>query len=205
MATLSPWDERRWDRLGGHLAAVMGPGLDPRVLGNRARCAGGVWELRSLGPALSRARRLASSLGRRSPAVLRTDVQAFYPSVRPEVLYRVLRASGATADDARLAADLLEAWGSEGYPGLPIGPRASAVLANAVLTRVDGALAGSPFLRWVDDYLVALPARDSSAAVLERIDEALDGLGLTRSASKTTIGRGSVRWLGGTFSLAGMS
>lgn len=97
---------------------------------------------------------------------------------------------------------MLEGWGSEGYPGLPIGPPGSAVLANALLDPVDRAVAPSPFLRWVDDYVIGLDDPSEAAAVLDRLDEALDGVGLRRSERKTCISASATgsTWPGGTMS-----
>ncbi|HEX2032194.1 MAG TPA: RNA-directed DNA polymerase [Actinomycetota bacterium] len=197
MALLEQRDARRWDALGGRIAAHVERRLNGCVVANRAIRRHGGWSLEPVGPALRRARRLAAGILSRSPAVLLTDVASFYPSVRPQLLDRALRAVTVDPADAGEAADLLEAWGSHGYPGLPIGPRASAVMANAVLRPVDRAIGSLPFVRWVDDYLIGLPDAGLAPAVVERIDEALDEVGLTRSIPKTRIGRRTVGWLGG--------
>ena len=203
MALLDEPDARRWAELGGRVAASLERRLDPRVVANRSMRAGAHWGLQPLGPALRRAGRLGAGIAARSPAVLRTDVAVFYPSVRPGTLHRALRAVAVEPTDAAAAADFLDGWGSHDYPGLPIGPPASAVMANAVLRPVDRALRGLPFVRWVDDYLIGLPDAALAPALLCRMDETLDELGLTRSVPKTTIGLGGVAWLGGTLSLAG--
>jgi Reverse transcriptase (RNA-dependent DNA polymerase) len=130
--------------------------------------------------------------------ILRTDVMGFYPNVRPVALFDALLGLGVPAEVARTAAGLLEGWGSDGYAGLPIGPPGSAIMANAVLTSIDGALAPRPFLRWVDDYLVSATSVEGADELLERLDEALGRVGLCRSSSKTTLlepGPG-LRWLG---------
>jgi hypothetical protein len=64
---------------------------------------------------------------------------------------------------------------------------------------VDRALANVDFLRWVDDYLVAAPSERAAAEILERLDEALAGLGLRRAMAKTRILQGgrSITWPGG--------
>lgn len=134
----------------------------------------------------------------RSDVLLRTDVAAFYPSVTPSVMFRSLRRADTPVDDARTAADMLAGWGSEGYPGLPIGPPGSAVLGNAVLIAVDEALEPMLFLRWVDDYLVGVTSERQAAEATERLDEALSGLDLRRSSAKTALldRVREVRWLG---------
>jgi hypothetical protein len=136
---------------------------------------------------------------------LRTDVKAFYASVSPAVLAVTLTRLGADRADAHEAAALLEGWGSEGYQGLPIGPPGSAVLANAVLDPVDRSLGGVRFLRWVDDYLVAVPSDGAAGEALERIEEALDAIGLVANRSKTVIEPWPSVWPGGGRGLASLA
>jgi hypothetical protein len=71
------------------------------------------------------------------------------------------------------------------------------VLANAVLAGVDRSLP-FPFLRWVDDYLIAVPSELAAAEAIHRLDQALHRAGLRRSEPKTLLMPGSerVRWLG---------
>jgi hypothetical protein len=197
MAGLSSRDAAAWHRLAGQVSEVFEPRLDPRVLANRTKGARERWRLAPLGPALDGARRRAGELVREARFVVRTDVAAFYPSVTPRVLHGVL--ARMSPQEAGTAAAMLDGWGSEGYGGLPIGPPGSAVLANAVLASVDRGLADVDFLRWVDDYLVAAPSEPAAVEILERLDEALAGLGLRRAMSKTRIlqGRRSITWPGG--------
>lgn len=194
MARLSPRDAATWEALAGRVARVLEARLDRRVLAARAVVTRRGWRPAPVGPALRRARAAAEALVRRGP-VLATDVESFYASVRPEVLCRGLRAAGAGREDAGLAAAMLEGWGSDGLPGLPIGPRGSAVLANAVLLPVDAALGATPFVRWVDDYLLGDPD------ALARLDEALNRVGLARSIRKTRAGE-VLPWPGSGASIA---
>ena len=81
---------------------------------------------------------------------------------------------------------------------MPIGPVGSAVLANAVLARVDDALGSFHFIRWVDDYLIALPSEKALTHILDRLDCSLDGLHLRRSVPKTELlerGAAGIPWL----------
>lgn len=129
--------------------------------------------------------------------MLRTDVRAFYASVTPSVAFRSLIDLDVDARTASRAATMLDGWGSEGYAGLPIGPPGSAVIANAILAPLDEGLGSSPFLRWVDDYLIAVRKRDVSH-LLERMDECLARVGLERSLPKTDVlsGGTSLSWPG---------
>lgn len=196
MAILSDRDATRWYRLAGRVAEVVEPRLPGAVLANRAVGPWPSWRPRPLGPALEAARRRGKGL--RGPLLLRTDVADFYPSVRPSVLFDALVRFGVPSGVSEAAADMLEGWGSQGSPGLPVGPGGSAVLANAVLAPVDGVLAPHPYLRWVDDYLVGVVSERDALEVLDRLHGALGRLGLRLARSKTVVleaGR-TVGWLG---------
>jgi reverse transcriptase-like protein len=197
MARLSERDARAWHDLGGRLATAMEPLLGPEVVSNRAVPAGTGWRLESVETSFRRLRtmlRAARRAGPDGPLLLFTDVEDFFPSVTPDAVARSLSAAGAPARDAAEAARMLDVWASFGYRGLPIGPPASGVVANAVLRTVDDAV-GTRFLRWVDDYVALIATEREAAEVLERIDEALARLGLSRSARKTRIGT-APNWLG---------
>jgi hypothetical protein len=198
MAVLSPADDAAWHRIGGAAVTAVEPLLGDRVLASRVLRAGSSWRAEPLRRALQRARLASARLGRGTPFVLRTDVESCYPSTDPSVAAASLRTCQVDRRVALRAADMLEGWGSEGYGGLPIGPPASAVLANAVLAGVDRQLQDLTFLRWVDDYLVAVRSERHVAEVLERLDLALQRVGLRRSAPKTTLLEGdrSIPWLG---------
>jgi hypothetical protein len=189
MARLSERDARAWHALGGRVATVLEPRLGPEVVANRALMSGGRWRLESLDASF---RRLRARLGDSGPVAgdgagyVSTDVEDFFPSVTPDTAVRALLAVGESPDDASLVASMLEGWAALGYPGLPIGPAASAVVANAVLRSVDEAV-GAPFVRWVDDYVVRLATERYAGEVLERMDEALGRLGLRRSLPKTRV------------------
>ena len=186
------------------MAPLVERALAPAVQANRATGGGAGWALEPVAPALRRARQASGSLVGELLA-LRTDVKAFYASVSPTVLATALGWAGAGRGDSREAATLLEGWGSEGYPGLPIGPPGSAVLANAVLDPVDRSLGGMRFLRWVDDYLVAVPSERAAREAQERIEEALDALGLEANRSKTEIGPWRGVWPGGRDGVASLA
>ena len=68
-------------------------------------------------------------------------------------------------------------------------------MANAVLAPVDRTLHPFPFLRWVDDYLVAVPEERAVPEVLDRFDGALAGRGLARSVVKTAVAPDPAGWL----------
>jgi hypothetical protein len=180
--------------------------MGPEIVANRALLAGDRWRLETLGTSLRRLWRMMLPI-RRPPAegtvFLSTDVEDFFPSVTPDTAARAMLSVGASSEDAAQAATMIEEWASLGYRGLPIGPRASAVLANAVLRSVDHAV-GVPFLRWVDDYRAVVRTEGQAADVLERMDEALARLALSRSARKTRLGV-APGWLGSAIGGSGRS
>lgn len=186
LSRLSARDAAAWHAAAGRLASALEPRLDRRVVASRAVFAEGGWRLEDLGAALHRARERARGF---IGLVLHTDVADFYPSVTPAVAARAARGGGADPQDAALVAEMLEGWAALGHRGLPIGPPGSAVLANAVLLGVDTALGARPFLRWVDDYRIAVASEGDAAVVLTRLDASFARLGLRRSIPKTVVGR----------------
>lgn len=112
------------------------------------------------------------------------DVRRCYVSITPVMVGRALRDAGlGTAPEIER---LLRALERVGVRGLPVGPDASAVLANAVLAPVDRALAdeGIQHLRWVDDFVVS--SMDPRAA-LSAIRGELERIGLRLNERKTRI------------------
>lgn len=192
-AILSPRDERTWSALAGRVASRLEPRLDRRVAANRTVGAPNNWQLETTATAFHRARAIAPKQG----PLMRTDVEEFYASVTPAILSRALAEAGAPPEDSQLAATMLESWCADGYQGLPVGPVGSAVLANAVLKSVDEALSSLRFVRWVDDYVIAVPSIRAASEILERLDTSLDRLGLRRSVPKTGVFEvlGAVAWL----------
>lgn len=199
MAHLSPRDAHAWHELAGRVAVILEPRLAAGVVANRARTAGRRWRVETLKESLRRLRAMVRPLKRAAgegTLLLSTDVRDFYPSVGPDTLARALLAAGVSREDAASAASMLEGWADHGYRGLPIGPPGSAVLANAVLVPADGEVRAA-FVRWVDDYLVAVRSEREAAEFLDLLDGALAGLGLERSVPKTRI-REDGGWLSAT-------
>jgi hypothetical protein len=194
MAVPSERDARRWRDVVGQIAATSEGRLDRRVVANRVRWRRDRWTLEPIEMSLWRARRAAAALP--GAIAVRTDVADFYASVTPRALADALTGLGVPREDATGATEMVEGWSGHGYPGLPVGPPGSAVLANAVLVTVDAVVADRPFVRWVDDYLIGVRSERQGGEVLERLDHALDVVGLRRSAPKTTIGGGlDAAWL----------
>ena len=84
------------------------------------------------------------------------DVRDCYASISPETLAELL------GPEAAHAIAFLRRFHECGVRGLPIGPEPSAILANAVLSRLDDAIrrSGVRHLRWVDDIALWGPTAD---------------------------------------------
>lgn len=173
------------------LVPTIEAGLHPWVVGNRVARARPL-TLEGWGGARARYRELVVSHVARAGASLRVDVADCFRSIRPSVVGEGLDSLGApTWERARVVAQL-EVLAAHGVPGLPAGPAASAVLANAVLARADRALLdlGLPWVRWVDDIIVFGGAGDLFDA--ERaIGDAVATLGLSLHPGKRATALGS--------------
>ena len=177
----------RYVELVARSAAAIEELLSPAVMANRVAS----WSVRPPELALRSWRlerrlfavRLAGLAGRRAPIAF-GDVRRCYASMSPAIVGDALRRAGIpTACELEGFLSSLECVGVE---GLPVGPDASAVLANAVLAQVDRRLrdAGVEHLRWVDD--VVLSGVDASAA-LSVFRTALASIGLRANETKTRI------------------
>ena len=88
------------------------------------------------------------------------DIADFYSRIYQHRLENVIEASARSPRGEDVARVLVRKFlskisGNNSY-GIPIGPFASRVLAEAVLIDVDAALLsdGADFIRWVDDYTI---------------------------------------------------
>jgi hypothetical protein len=140
-------------------------------------------------PALGRLRSRASALASDGRHILlRTDVADCYASIASDRVESALVRLGAHPSEAGRVRGVLEALTEAGVRGLPVGPAASSILANAVLSAGDRSLEGTAFLRWVDDYLVFVRTEAEASAALDRLGETLDRVGLRLSEHKTSVG-----------------
>jgi hypothetical protein len=115
------------------------------------------------------------------------DVRRCYASIAPATVARTLGDLGV--DSAREIGAFLARLERAGGRGLPVGPEASAVLANAVLARADEALrsAGAEHLRWVDDVVIAAEDSIQARRAIAVLADAVAGLGLRLNEAKTRI------------------
>lgn len=90
--------------------------------------------------------------------VATADIVDFYPRVNHHRLENSLKDMCGAAHEYEIRAlmALLSDWSGRNSYGIPTGPAASALLAEAALHEVDDFLAsrGIDFVRWVDDYRI---------------------------------------------------
>jgi hypothetical protein len=175
------------------VAAAVEARLRPSVVAARVRAATDIppgivladWRLGA-----SRMRAAASAL---DGLVLRTDVHECYASISVDVVAQGLLRCGADAGRVARCVRTLRELADEGVDGLPVGPPASAVLANAVLVAGDEALAraGAPFVRWVDDWWIPVASNDRAADLLDALRSALERAGLRINGAKTGLAEAS--------------
>jgi hypothetical protein len=110
------------------------------------------------------------------------DVRDCYGSISPETVAALL------GPQAARASAVLRRFQERGVRGLPVGPESSAILANAVLARLDEAIRGRGVrhLRWVDDVVLWGAAEDARAA-LHALREVAGTVGLELHGDKTRL------------------
>ena len=204
--TVLPPDARATYR--GLVAAVaprIESSLRPCVLANRVQAASADPPLLRLRPWRAERRAFQSALGRLAAhdAVLAfADVRSCFPSVLADVVVGALERIGCAPGAVEDVSAFLGRLERAGIAGLPVGPEPSAVLANAVLSTADEALAADGYrhLRWVDDVVIAAADEASAMRGVATFADALGGLGLSLNADKTrvvvdpTALVGSTRW-----------
>ncbi len=121
--------------------------------------------------------------------VVITDVRRCYASMAPDVVVSGLVRLGAPSDAVETIAGWLGAFQEEGIRGLPIGPTASAILADAVLMVGDAALErmGVRHIRWVDDVAIFTEDRPAALIALDELRSAWRSVGLESHPGKTAV------------------
>lgn len=191
LARLDPADELDYRSAVARITPRIERALGSEVTANRAIGRGAMawaslepwWRARRV-----HRRRMNALIEARPGALIVADVRDCYASIDPAAVAEAVGEIGPSAD-VRAVVSLLEGFCRDGIPGLPVGPAASAILANAVLARADRALrdAGVAHLRWVDDFVgVARDARHAERA-LSALREALGSVGLDLHERKTRI------------------
>jgi len=185
LADLGAADARAYRLSVAPLTPRIERSLGPGVFANRAKGRGALAtaRLEPWIPAWDRWRRRVRFAARGSSWLVRADVASFYGSVREPALRTAL------AGDAERVLDVLRSLWVDGVAGLPVGPEASAILANALLAPVDEAIrrAGGTPIRWVDDWLIRVPDRRAAGEVLLALEVGLRDIGLVLNPAKTEV------------------
>ena len=189
LTELDPLDARTFRRSVERVAPAVERRLGPGVVANRL--AGPDLRLEDWRVARRRWARATTAAPR--GLRLHLDVAGCYGGIRPELVADALRRAGVTDTEELLR--FLREVNAAGVPGLPVGPHASAVLANAVLARLDDAVAatGAAHVRWVDDLVVEVPSRRRAIAVLDAARRELGAMGLELQPAKTRLTAGRIR------------
>jgi hypothetical protein len=184
LTELDPVDAATYRRLVARVAPDIEGALTPAVIANRV--VGPTMLMEDWRVARRRWRR-ATARAEAGALRLRLDVADCYGSIRPEAVEAALEALGAGR--ATHLIRFLHELAERGVPGLPVGPDASAVLANAVLRRVDLAVtaSGAHHVRWVDDLVIEVGSVRHATRVFDTVRRELAPIHLTLRASKTRL------------------
>jgi hypothetical protein len=182
---LDPAGAARYREAVRPLAGRIERSLGPEVFAVRAIPRGSGWELRPWGPARAAWRwTLRRAIRGATPGTsfAVADVRDCYASISPGTIGAVL------GPEAAHAITVLRHLHDLGVRGLPVGPDASAILANALLGRLDRAVlrAGASHVRWVDDFVVWGAAEDVRRS-LAALAAAAAEMGLDLHPDKTRV------------------
>jgi hypothetical protein len=191
LITLEPADERAFARAVAGAAPAIRSAQRPASYADRV--AG--WDAQrgfTLEPwerARRRWRRAALIHGEDARFAVVTDVRDCFASISTDAVVERLLALGAGATSLATIGSWLRAFHDSGVDGLPVGPAASALLADAVLSAGDDAIhrTGAAHVRWVDDVAIFAHDRRTRTVALEALRRAWGGLGLELHDGKTQL------------------
>ena len=203
---LGPADARRYVAAVRSVLPVVERASGPWAMANRGRMTPDGLALEDWRAARDRFRAATRSNLDGAASVFLGDVEDCYGSIGSATVMGALRRLGLAAAAGPVEAVLADLE-RRGVLGLPVGPDASAVLANAVLLLVDRAFAreGLTFLRWVDDVAVFAPNQAVAVRANDVFRRALAHLGLRVNEAKTVVVdpvAARARLLGSSISLA---
>jgi hypothetical protein len=121
--------------------------------------------------------------------LVRTDIKDFYASITGSALRNALSRHRVPHWCIETLMLMLGRWQQGSGAGIPIGPNASHILAEALLVDVDSDLIkdGIDYIRFVDDYRLFAPDADTARTWLEILSKRLRALGLILRADKTSV------------------
>lgn len=125
--------------------------------------------------------------------VATVDIADFFSNVYQHRLENSLQAAAQSTreeDAVRVLAKLLSNFSGNNSYGIPTGPYACRILAEALLIDVDGALEqkGVDFVRWMDDFTVFTKSHGEAVEVIQYLSKWLrEHHGLNLNLKKTDI------------------
>ena len=119
--------------------------------------------------------------------VVKADIADFFPRI---YLHRLENAIDSICDmeyEKRSLMRFLEKWSNGTSYGIPVGPLASNILAEALLIQVDEYLISidADFVRYIDDYYIFKNSESECIKVLYELGERLDQEHLSLNMAKT--------------------
>ena len=134
--------------------------------------------------------RALAKLDPQTPSVVvNADIANFFPSISIGRLAATLHQYGVKSWITNVLLVILSEWTSQWPAGIPVGPTASYVLAEAALLNVDRRLERESidFVRYVDDYVLFAPSMVAARRCLESLVASLAAEGLSLNGAKTSI------------------
>ena len=185
LTRLDPAGDAEYREAVRPLAGRIERSLGPEVFSIRSGPIPGGWRLASWKPARAAWRRTLRRItddAAPETTFAVADVHDCYGSISPETIASLL------GPEAAHAVAFLRRAHEQGVRGLPIGPDPSAILANAALGEMDGAIrgAGARHLRWVDDIFL-WGSRAEVRRALRALDDAAARTGLAMHPEKTRV------------------
>jgi hypothetical protein len=123
--------------------------------------------------------------------VVSCDLTNCYGNLGADRVASALERCGVSTWQREYLRQLLSFWQSPDGLGLPIGPNASRILAEAVLLQIDTRLqdAGIDYIRFVDDFRLFAEDERSALFGLQTVADAAASQGLWLNANKTVFHR----------------
>lgn len=118
------------------------------------------------------------------------DIVDFYPRIYQHRLENALTDMTGLGEEVAVLAKMLNFWSGKSSYGIPTGPVASALFAEAVLHEVDDFLVSRRvrFVRWVDDYRIFGASESECLRALFLLGERLQQTqGLSLNMAKTRV------------------
>ena len=192
MAWLNPYDDLYLRIVAGRVATAIDAALGRDVFSYRLAGEPPGWSVKNRKQSFELRRDRGRELlaDERCDALGVADVRHYYPSIAPDVLMDALCQIASPRGAARLISRFLRELSPMGTPtGLPIGPEASGLLGNIVLSGVDEAISCHTrgHVRYTDDSWIFLRAESEWPEVYEIYVASVSDLGLKVNTSKVAV------------------